>query len=179
MNVMQRMRRFARATGGMAAVEFALLLPMMILLLFGSIDLVNMLGANRRAQNAAASLADVVSRDTEISNAEVSGLWAALDVLLYPNTAQQMQVRISSVRIVDASTARVVWSEGHGGYAPRTADSIIALPAGMMQPGASVIVSETIYSYQAPVGIIQAAPMSFRHTAYRRSRIVDPIPRVA
>ena len=50
---------------------------MMIFLLFGSVDLIDVLGANKRAQNAAASLADVVARDTEISNAEIAGLWAA------------------------------------------------------------------------------------------------------
>lgn len=171
--------RFARASGGMAAVEFAILLPMMVFLLFGSVDLIATMAANRRAQNTAASLADVVARDTEISNDEVSSLWSAMNVLMYPNDGGTMQVRISCVRIADVSTARVVWSEGHGGYAARTANSTMSLPAGMMQVGSSVIVAETIYTYRSPLGFLSNGAFTLTHNAYRRSRLIDPIPRVA
>ncbi|MEJ0060037.1 MAG: TadE/TadG family type IV pilus assembly protein [Terricaulis sp.] len=43
-----RLRRFARAKSGLAALEFALLAPMMVFLLFGSVELIDALGANRR-----------------------------------------------------------------------------------------------------------------------------------
>jgi Flp pilus assembly protein TadG len=174
----QRMRRFGRAKTGAAAMEFALILPMMVFLLFGSIDLLDVLGANSRAQNAAASLADVVARDTEVSDEEVSGLWDALDILIYPNDVAGLDMRVTSVRIVDATTAQVVWSEGHG-MSPLVANDPVTLPSGMMTPGTSVIMAESAYEYHSPLGFLLSGPVQMTHSAYRRSRLVDPIPRVS
>ncbi len=178
MTLRRRLRRFARAEKGLAALEFAILLPMMVFLLFGSVDLIDVLGANQRSQNAAASLADVVARDTEVSNAEVAGLWGAIDILMFPNNGADVQARITSVSIENATTARVVWSEGRG-MSARTANSTVALPAAMMTPGTSVIIAETNYPYSAPLGFLFAGSIDMEHTAYRRSRLVDPIPRVS
>ena len=46
MTMMQRLRRFGRETGGLAALEFAILAPMMVFLLFGSIELIDMVITN-------------------------------------------------------------------------------------------------------------------------------------
>jgi hypothetical protein len=62
---------------------------------------------------------------------------------------------------------------------PRTAGSTVTMPPGMMTPGTSVIMAESIYPYDAPLGFLFVGPVHMRHDAYRRSRLVDPIPRVA
>lgn len=178
MNLKLSLRRFGRAKKGLAALEFAIIAPMMIFLLFGSVEMIDVLNANSRAQNTAASIADVVARDTEVSNAELSGLWDALDVLMYPNDSADIDIRITSVRIVSTTSATVVWSEGRG-MAARTANSPVTLPAAMMTPGTSVIMTETNYEYRSPVGIVLNGVLNMEHDAYRRSRLVDPIPRVS
>lgn len=180
MKLMQSLRRFARENKGVAALEFAIIAPLlMVPLLLGSVDLIDVMGANKRAQNAASSLADVVARDTEISNDELSSLWRGLDVLMYPNLAAPMEIRISSISIVNATTARVIWSEGHGGMAARTANSTVSLDNRMMVVGSSLIMVESTYKYDAPLGFLFQNQVRMTHTAYRRSRLVDPIPRVA
>jgi Flp pilus assembly protein TadG len=175
MKLMRSLRRFARANKGLAALEFAIIAPMMIFLLFGSVDLIDVLGANKRAQNVAASLADVVARDTEVSNNEIDGLWAALDLLMFPDSSEGMQVRVTSVRIESSTSARVVWSRGHG-MSARTNNSTVSLPTQMMRPGTSIILAETTYPYTAPLGFLYSGPLTLRHDAYRRSRLIDPIP---
>jgi Flp pilus assembly protein TadG len=178
MKLTQRFRRFGTARDGLAALEFAIIAPMMIFLLFASVELIDVLDTNQRAQNATASVADVTARDTEVSDEEIAGLWAALDILLFPGGGADMQIRVTSVTIIDATTARVVWSEGHG-MSPRAANSDVSLPAGMMTPGTSVIMAESVYPYNAPLGFLFEGSMNLKHTLYRRSRLVDPIPRVA
>jgi Flp pilus assembly protein TadG len=180
MNLIQRLRSFSRAKGGVAAIEFAIIAPLlMVPLLLGSVDLIDVMGANKRAQNAAASLADVVARDTEVSDAEIAGIWRGLDVLMYPNDPGTMEIRISSISIVNASTAQVVWSEGHGGMAARQPGTTVTLDSRMMQVGTSVIMAESVYKYDAPLGFLFQDQVRMTHNAYRRSRLVDPIPRVA
>jgi Flp pilus assembly protein TadG len=177
MRLRARLRRFLRARKGLAALEFAIIAPMMIFLLFGSVDLIDVLGANKRVQNAAASLADVIARDNSVSLTEINELWSALDVLMFPDRAAGMDVRITSVSIESASVARVVWSRANGGgMSARVKGSIIELPEQMMQPGTSIIVAETAYPYTVPLGFLYPGSRTLRHTAYRRSRLVDPIP---
>jgi Flp pilus assembly protein TadG len=178
MRMIARLRCFARAKKGLAALEFAIIAPMMIFLLFGSVDLIDMLGADQRSQNVASSLSDVVARDDAVSNQEITGLWAAIDVLMFPDDTSTLKVRVTSVTIINATTARVVWSEGHG-IAPRTANSTVSLPAQMMQAGSSVIWTETDLAYDSPLGFLTTGTVSLKHDAYRRSRLVDPIPRIS
>jgi Flp pilus assembly protein TadG len=180
MNLIQRLRHFARENKGVAALEFAIIAPLlMVPLLLGSVDLIDVMGANKRAQNAAASLADVVARDTEISNTEMTSLWRGLDVLMYPNVPGDMEMRITSVSIVNASTARVIWSEGHGGMSARQSGTTVALDNRMMNVGTSIIMVESVYKYDAPLGFLFQNQVRMTHNAYRRSRLVDPIPRVS
>ena len=179
MSVLRRLRQFAAAEkSGLAALEFAIIAPMMILLVFGSVDLIDTLGANKRAQNAASSIADVVARDDAVSDAEVTGLWAALDVLMYPDPGAVMEMRVSSIRIESSTSARVVWSEGHGMTA-RVANTTVTLPSQMMTAGTSVIMTESSYPYTAPLGFLHAGSVDLEHTSIRRSRLIDPIPRVS
>jgi Flp pilus assembly protein TadG len=181
MQLIQRLRRFGAARKGLAALEFAIIAPLlMVPLLLGSVDLLDVLGANKRAQNAAASLADVVARDTEVSNAEMTGLWRSLDILLYPNDPGEMQMRITSISIINASTARVIWSEGHGGMSGRQpGTNVTGLDSRMMTPGTSIIMTESVYDYTPPLHFLFGDSVRFEHNAYRRSRLVDPIPRVS
>jgi Flp pilus assembly protein TadG len=178
MRMSRTLRRFGRAKKGLAALEFAILAPMMIFLLFGSVDLLDMLDTNRRVENSAASLADVVARDTEISNSEVTGLWAALGVLMFPDQGTAVEARITSIQVVSATSAKVVWSEGHG-MAALVSNSSITLPGGMMNPGTSIIMTEARMEYSAPLHILTGGATTLSHVAYRRSRLVDPIPRVS
>ncbi len=180
MMLLRTLRRFAAAKRGVAAIEFAILAPMMVFLMFASVDLLNMLETNKRVQNVAASVADVVARDTEVSNSEISGLWSAIGVLMYPDNGSGVNIRITSVRINSATDARVVWSEGRG-MSARTNNSQVAsfLPSQMRVAGTSVIIAETTYGYRTPLGFLMSGPVTMSHNAFRRSRLVDPIPRVS
>lgn len=175
---MNNLCRFARAKSGVAAVEFALLAPMMVFLLFGSIDLIDALSTSKRVEVTTVSLADVVSRDTEVDDDEVDGLWAAANMLMFPDDSLTMDLRVTSVQIESTSSARVVWSEGRNALAPLGTGTSVPLPPAMMNPGTSIIMTEARYRYNPPVGFLFIGGTNLQHTAYRRSRLVDPIPRV-
>jgi Flp pilus assembly protein TadG len=171
-------RRFGADKSGLAALEFAILLPMMVILLFGSVEVINMLSTNQRVQNVAASLADVIARDTEVSNAEINGLWIAMDTLMFPEPPAPLEARITSILIVNATTAQVTWSDGNGMPA-RAVNSTVTLPTAMMQVGSSIIMAETSYRYTSIIGVVTPDELTITHTSYRRTRLVEPIPRVS
>jgi len=177
MMLLARFRRLARDRRGLAALEFALIAPMMVTVLFASIELTELLSCNRRTENTAASVADVISRDTVVTDDEMTDLWTAANALMFPNSTTPMQMRVSSVQVISAAEARVLWSEGHNGMAPRAEDSPITMPAGMMIPGTSVILAETKYRYEPPIGIFLKLAFDLDHKEYRRPRIADPVVR--
>jgi Flp pilus assembly protein TadG len=177
MTLLARFRKLARDRRGLAALEFALIAPMMVMVLFGSIELTELLATNRRTENTASSIADVVSRDTVITDDELTDLWSAASALMFPNSATPMQMRVSSVNIISATEARVLWSDGYNGYAPRVPDSTVTMPAGMMIPGTSVILSETSYHYEPPIGVFLNLAFDLNHKEYRRPRVADPVVR--
>src|SRR5262249_24062583 len=143
-----------------------------------AVDLISALNTYRRAENVAASLADVISRDTAVSNSEITGLWSAVSLLMYPDTDTTMSERVSSVMVNSATSATIVWSEAHNGATQRAVGSTVAMPPQMMTAGTSVIMAETTYHYTAPMQFLFPTTVDFSHTVYRRSRMVDPIPRV-
>lgn len=190
LNVLQRLARaFARARDGLAAVEFALIAPMMVVVLIGSVEIINMLQADRRLENAAASVADVISRDNSIDNTEMAGILGAIDPLMFPDPGTDVDVRITAIMINSSSSARVVWCDTRGTTYPPIASGaqVSGLPDGMMRAGTSIIRVETSFSYVPRLGFMtvdrnrnldkSVASRVLRHTAYRRSRLVDPIPR--
>ncbi len=170
-------QRFARDRRGLAALEFALIAPMMILVLFGSVELTELLATDRRAANTAASVADVVSRDTVVADDEIADLWTAANALMYPNSPTPLKIRISSVQVVTPTQATVLWSDGHNGHSPRAAGSPMDLPDGMMTPGTSVVVTETTYAYTPPIGVFLDLAFDLDHIEYRRPRVADPVTR--
>lgn len=198
--------RFARAKDGTAAVEFALLAPLMVVVLFGSIELINLLQANRRVENTAISLADVISRDTEVDDDEIDGVWAAVAPLMFPSAAVGMDLRVTSISLDQDGNAEVVWSEvcgvqnsgqcGASSYAQLNEGASVSssdLPQSNT-PGSSLIRVETTFLYRPLIGFFgvetpsggggqrlthRSAPVALTHTAFRRSRLVDPIPRTS
>ena len=194
-------RRFSRAKEGLAALEFALLAPLMIMLLLTSIELINLLQTNRRVENTAASLADVISRDTEISNSELTGLWTAVEQLLYPSNYVGVDLRIVSISIQSDGTGRVAWSEvcgidaggycGDSTFTPLTSGSTVQssdLPA-TNTPGSSLIRVDIAYDYSPILGFYSTnsvfdlsrdtSGVHLERSVFRRSRLVDPIPRTS
>ena len=62
-----RARRLLRNERGIAAVEFALILPIMLVLWLGGVEVTGALSVDRRLNNLASSIGDLVARDKEIT----------------------------------------------------------------------------------------------------------------
>lgn len=167
-------RRFRDDRGGLAALEFALVAPMMFLVLFMSFELTDAMAANRRAEVTASSLADVISRDVVVSDDEIRGLFAAIPLLTRPTDPVLVQARVTSIFIDASGQATVRWSEGSG-MAPLPEGSPVTIPVGMQVPETGLVMGETVLNYEPPLGLFSMAPFVISKTEYRRPRIADPV----
>jgi Flp pilus assembly protein TadG len=171
-------QRFASADGGMAAVEFAMIAPVMILMYFGVTEIADAYDASTKATTVASTAADLIAQEKVVCDAEMNDAFSALNAIMYPFPPNNMQVRISSLIDNGNGTVKVAWSDGQN-IAPRTVNSSVTIPAGLVTTGGSVIMSEVTYTYNSPAPHFFPTPKQMTDTYYLHPRKVDQIDRQA
>ena len=167
-------RRAAHDSGGLAAVEFALIAPLMVLLYFGLAELSSAVIASRHTSHASSSLGDLVSQCSNINDTDLTNVFAAATDIMSPLNIATMNQRVSSVEVIDGNgTTQVQWSKIPAGqttltaYAPNTP---VTLPANLVaNQGDSVIMTETTYNFSFPVEVLNSL-IKFDDLSYFKPR---------
>ena len=163
------LNRFRRDDSGLSAIEFAIVVPIMLGFLLGSVEISNGQLANRRLTQTTSTLADLVAQDTSITNAEMNDIFAAGIAVMYPTNTSGMRMRITSIKADLNGITTVAWSDARNMTA-RTKDAPITVPAGMVAPGGSVILSEIELSYSSPLGEVIKTAITLKDQFYLRPR---------
>jgi len=80
------LQRFWRNDVGMAIAEFALVLPILIMLLFGAIDVTRYILIVQKTEKLAHSVADVTAQSATITQATLNNVFAAAGDIMNPYT---------------------------------------------------------------------------------------------
>ncbi|WP_417768462.1 TadE/TadG family type IV pilus assembly protein [Stappia sp.] len=100
----------ARDRRGVAAVEFALVLPFMLVLFLGMNELNSALTLDRKVSQAASSVADLVAQADKLKSSEVNDLMKLSKAVLDPYPEGELKLVVASVWIKEKDQPRVVWS---------------------------------------------------------------------
>lgn len=154
--------RFCRAQAGVAAVEFALILPIMLLVYVGTIEASSLISMDRKVQSASGAIGDLVARSNgTITGAELADYIGAAGGILTPFSPTPLVQIVTQVRLNPDGSATVDWSRGYVGQirAPlrdHAANSPYTLPAEIVAIAREgyVIVSEARYAYTPLYGIV-------------------------
>ena len=79
-----RRSRFLAQESGIAAVEFSLILPILVVLWIGGVEVTSALSVDRRLNNLASSIGDLVARSKDITHAEVDAIFDLAPGALFP-----------------------------------------------------------------------------------------------
>ena len=142
-------RRLRGDRRGVAAVEFALVLPFMVLLFFGMLEMNAALTVDRKVSQAAQSLADLVSQTDRLSSNDINDLLKVTKAVLDPYPQSDLKLVVASVEIEDVNKPRVQWSRAvnEAQWATGSAPPIEFPEALAKQPGSFVIVTQATYKY--------------------------------
>jgi Flp pilus assembly protein TadG len=184
-------RRGLANKDGAAAVEFAMLLPILITLFFGVVETSLALICRADVSIMASTTADLISQSDVLASADLSNVYNASGTILYPyydpslGTTGKPTIRITSV-IWDtvgqsATVGKVAWTctqSGNGTLTPasRTVNSSVTLPQALLTSGSSVIISEIAYNYASATTKVIAGPINFTNNWYTKPRRVNQIP---
>lgn len=172
---MRRLTGFAASRDGMAAIEFALILPIMTLLFFGMLEASELLTVKRRVANAANSLVDLVSQEPTIKISEINDAIAGSRQLLEPTVLSSFSARIVSLvkGPNPGDPVTVHWSVDNGGNTPYAVGQTYDKLGDdlSVRNEASVVLVEMDYEYASGlVGRVFTNPFDFTQTAVRWPR---------
>lgn len=159
---------FRAEARGAVAIEFALLLPVMIAMLFGSVSAANLVRASMKVWNVAQALGDLVAQQTSLSTAQMTDFCKGGALTLAPLTGA-LSATVASVTYATTGTRVVNWQDTTcGGTAIANALALGALYTP--NAGDSVIVVQATYVYSFPPSYILPSSFTFTRTTYSRPR---------
>ena len=153
-DVSRRQREFGANIDAVAAIEFAIVLPFMLLLCMGGVELGNGLAINVKITETVHTIADALSQNKCVTTADVTGILSASSKVLAPYDITKATVTVSEVQPNgDAATAKVIWSQSLNGTA-RTVGSTVTLPTALtgVPTSSGLILGEAKYSYTPNLG---------------------------
>ncbi len=165
--------KFGRNSSGVAAVEFAMLAPLLVLMVFGTFEVSQAVLAHKRFQHAVAMVGDLVAReqhlgtDQSTADAALAGIVKSAEHAMKPFSATPLKIAIYSIRAHStiADSNRVEWSYAYNGKTVQPKCATKNPPAsGMMTPGNAVVMVEADYTYTpAFAGLIPGftAPLAY------------------
>lgn len=155
------LRRFARADGGVAAIEFCLVVPFMLVALFGLVVVGDLLLTRNRLQIAGATVGDVIARTPSSASLQTSDeqdILKSVAIIMGAHAVATPNVRVSQV-VVGNTKQQYEWSDVQGSYSPFGRCADVSIPqltkiqsdaATKLSVGTRVIVTEVSYTWSPP-----------------------------
>lgn len=157
----------ARNDRGSAAVEFAIIVPIMLVLFFGVIEFSSGVAVDRKVTLVARTLSDLTSRSTCVTQTDLDGFAITGKAIMSPYSTTPLLSTVTEVYIDENLDAKVQWSKGS---APKSG-TVSSIPPGLKIKDTYLILADVEYLY-TPVGIgyVMKANINLKDSTYTRPR---------
>jgi Flp pilus assembly protein TadG len=171
--VQRRCRRLATDQRGVSAIEFSLLMPLMLTMYFGSLEVTDAISADRQVTLVASTVADITSEYSSVASTDISNIMSAASAVLSPFPVANAKVTLSSVVIDQNGNAYVDWSTTLNGTAiPYGQNVTTQIPAALLTGGpTSVIWGQTSYAYKPVIGYVVTGTLNMSNQIFMRPRL--------
>jgi Flp pilus assembly protein TadG len=148
-----RLRRFGRDERGVSAVEFAMLLPLMVTLYLGGVEISQAVSADRKTTLVAHTLADLVAQAKDVKTSDLTNILNASAAVLYPFSSANVTTTVSSVCIdATGAIATVAWSSNPALRSGVVTSLINGGLMGAANANTSLIWGEATYAFKPTIG---------------------------
>lgn len=165
------LRKFSRNEKGLAATEFAMVVPIMIGMYMGAVEVGQALTIDRKLTSLASAASDLVAQSKSISESDVQDIFKITDTILSPYDTSSLRIVLSSVVADVDNVQQVEWSIANSeGTAHAVGSKIPGMPADATEANSSVIVAEVQYTYTSPVSYYFKGDTSLSEMFFARPR---------
>lgn len=149
-------RELAACTKGIAALEFGYVVPIMLMMFLGTVELSQAITVDRRVSHVASSTADLVARQKSVTQTTLDTYMQIITQLMSPYNDDLLKLTIVHVHatVDNATQPKVCWSYNRndngttrGVATYNKGDNYTGLPANLVTGGTSVVVVEVQYDY--------------------------------
>ena len=169
----KRLGKAACNKDGFAAVEFAMIMPVMVIMLLGSVEISDALTVDVRVNTVADSIADIVARSVTVSSNDVDDIMRIGQAMIGKYPIDKMQTEVISLINSPSGdgSIEVGWSyDSRGGQPYAPGSTYPGDYSGMVQQNNSLIIAKTTYDYRSPVGQYIHGSIKLMHEAKYPSR---------
>lgn len=155
---------------GIAAVEFAMIIPLMAMLFIGTYEFSSGVAIDRKVTIMARTLSDLTSQNTTVTDTKFTNFFSASTAIMTPYPSTPVEGTITEL-YVNPSTmkAKVQWSKGTNAH---TQGDIIEIPDALKIGDTFLIYSEVKYKYVPSVAwfINKVSGITLSDVSYTRPR---------
>lgn len=182
-NVARELRRLFGAKRGSAAVEFALIMPIMLAVYVGSIEASTLIIIDRKVQSVAGAVGDLVARtDKDLLTKDLKDYFRAASGIMTPYPSRDVKQMVTGVKVATNGTTSILWQAKfeRGVYTSvkiTTPPKSYKLPAEMIaiSKGQMVIAAEASYAYTPLFGIVIGQTINLYRSNFFMTRFEDEI----
>ena len=175
----QLWRRFASSTRGIAAVEFAFVLPVLAVIFLASTDGGRAIAIYMKVRAAAYTVDAIANQYANIHDTDMQGILGATAKVLAPYSTGPLAITVSQVAIDSKGKATISWSDSQGGTA-RSVGSPMTVPTNLNVPSSYLVFGEVTYSYQPLFGYFgDNSTINLSDNLYTTPRISASITRIS
>lgn len=167
-------RRLWTDRGGVSAIEFSFIFPLLIMLCLGCVAAVNGVILQRKVSQIAGTMANLVTQNVSISSSTMSTYFGASTLIAAPYSSTPLTIVVSCISIDSSGSATVSWSTNLNGSA-RSVGSSVTLPTAINVASTSLIMSEVTYLYTPTVGTNIIGSVTLSKTMYMSPRLSSTI----
>jgi Flp pilus assembly protein TadG len=150
--VLTRLRNFRGDPRGVAAVEFAAVLPFMLALYVGGVELGDGMAIQVKVTDTAHTVADLTTQNKNVTSATMQTILNASQQIIAPFSQVNAIVTISEISTDGSGAATVTWSQSLNGT-QRAVGQTMTLPSSLAgQRNISLILGEVSYAYTPNLG---------------------------
>lgn len=97
------LNRFTRNEQGLAMIEFALILPLLVTVFYGVVELTRFILMQQKLDNATHTIVDVINQNLGLTNADLEGISESLPAMVAPYDSGGWGIIITSVQTSDGT----------------------------------------------------------------------------
>lgn len=145
--------RFLGEKTGVAAIEFAFIAPILVILYLGSMEVGQAVETNKKVGRTSSMVADIVAQQSTVTKDQLQSIMEIGKSVIKPYARSQMTIKVASINIDASNVARETWwrqlnpdGSTSGGGSLQAANPPV--PPSLLRPNSSLIRVETSTGYK-------------------------------
>lgn len=170
--------RIARCRSGNIATEFALIVPVLLVMMFAAAELGRFIILHQKVDRVAVTMADLVARAETVSESDITDIFASASEVARPfDLANLGVVMVSAITNPDGEGPEVAWQRSGAGTLSATSHlgtegGAATLPTGFaVNEGETAIISEVFFGFQPFLGERVIGTQTIYRSAFHRPRL--------